>query len=402
MQLPGAVLSPLQLAPGGEGATNALSAPAAVGAGAYNLGERGVHSGLQALGVPDVHLSDIARNTVTGQPFTPQDDQENLTPLNSLGANAAGALASKGAYDVTAAVGRGVANLPTTIPAMRQKAADILSEGSMKIPPTVGTRARNGIVETTQKYGITPTKKGVEKLDAAVNNLSAIQKTMEDNARAGGDVSVPTADVLKSLDDVRAEWSKGDTPRDFVNVIDQYRNDVLSQKKSTLSMDDMIALKRNIQEQLRPLYDKAMKINPGLKETIKEQAKSAVENDLRKRLEDIIPEYKDVNSELHKMIDTRPYLNRAMNRISNYNLVNLRDAAAAGLGGLAHGTVGAITAMVLEKILSDPRVWAHVANKLSTKVPPTFSAEPSTTYVAPPPQQIGDYSVEFVPEHHGP
>lgn len=349
LSVPGAAMSALDWLPGaGPAIQKGLSALAQPGVDAWNAAAPAIRGTMDKVWPNRPRL------------FSPEAGSQ----ADELGQNMGGALSSTVAGSVAGEALGAVGKL-------RQPAANALSEGAYKVPPTVGARARGDIIETTQKYNVTPSGKGLGRLDAATDNLTNLQKTIEDNARTSGVAAVPTADVLASLDDVMERWGKGDTPDTFKAVIQRYRDQVASQQKPTLSMDDMISLKQNIQHQLRPLYNKAMKINPGLRETILEEAKDAVAKDLRSRLEAAIPEYADVNSELHKLIQTRPYVERAVNRISNYDLLNLRDAAAASAGAWAGGPVAAIGAAVAEKILTHPRVWSAVANKLSNAKPST-------------------------------
>jgi len=376
LQIPGAIASPVALMPGGEGALSALAAPAMAGGAAYGAMRGGIDKGLQAAGVPDLRPKHFNPS------LTAEQDSSAMQSVNDLGSGLMGLEAMGAVPRAGAALNR-----------VRPKFADILSEGALKIPPTINSRARGQIVDATQRYGITPTVKGVGKLDAALEKLNSIKEGLEESARSGGAVTVKTADVLKSLDEVQAQWANSDTPKVFMDAVKKYRDQVASQRKADLSLDDMIKLKRNLQTQLKPIYDKAIRINPGARETLMQEMKSALEKDVRARLEEIIPEYRDVNSELHKLIKTREFVDRAANRISNYNLLHLRDAVAGGMGTLlpGHPALGGLGAMIVEKIMMDPRVWAKTANMLAGKSPRQFQAKPSSTAVAP--ITVGDYTL---------
>lgn len=278
--------------------------------------------------------------------------------------------------DVAAQLGvAALASNPKLTERPRQAVADALSQSAYKIPTGVKSDIRGELLHTAQEYNITPRIKGVEKIDARLGELREAQKTLEDNAVQSQTGRIPVADVVASIDPLIEKWSKSDTPKDFIRVLQNYKDKVTNQQQPDLSVQDMMDLKRNLQGQLSQVYNKAMKLNPNIQQNLLRDAKSAVELNVRKRLEDIIPGYADVNSRMHKLLNLKPYVEQAANRISNQDLasIRLKDILFGGAVGFStHNPIEAAAAIATGRIMTDPRIQASLANKISPQVNTPF------------------------------
>lgn len=289
----------------------------------------------------------------------------------------------------------------------RQKFADALSQSAFKIPPSIKRGERVEMLRTIQEHNI-GRGTGLEKIDKRVGELKVFAEGLEKKAiDAGGAVSL--REVLNSLDEVKSKWSKSDTPQDFNKIIDGYKKKVIAQNKPELGVQELIDLKRNLQGQLSGVYEKQMKINPNIRESVVKEAKAAVEVDVRKRLEEMIPGYKDVNSRIHKLLNVRPHVEQAINRIDNHDFIRWREATFGGLTYFGtENPYAAFTVMALSRVLTNPKNQATIANWVSPQKYKAPIAPPSKTISEnldrmkqlfpnwKPPSKVG---VEIVPEH---
>ena len=269
----------------------------------------------------------------------------------------------------------------------RQNVADALSQSAFKIPPGIKNTQRLELLHTAQAEGVNPTRGGLAKIDAAVGDLKSKAEGMEQQAMASGNKTVPTSDLVSSIDGLIDKWSKSDTPETFTKVLQNYKDQVLAQKKPELGIQDMIDLKRNLQGQLSQVYARAMKVNPNMRDNILQDAKSQVEQSVRSKLEDLIPGYGDVNSRIHKLLNLKPYVDQAANRISNQQLAQYKvgDVLFGGTTfGLTHSPVEAAAAIAVGRTMTDPRVQSWIANKISP--------QESTPFTPPSVSPIGEQS----------
>lgn len=289
--------------------------------------------------------------------------------------------------DIAGQVGvASLASKPELTARPRQAVADALSQSVYKIPPSIKLAERSQLLKTAQQYDITPRAKGVAKLDQQVGELKTAAEGLEKSAIENNNGNISMPDMLNSIDAIREKWSKSDTPKDFIKVLDNYKTKVLAQQKPELSIQDAIDLKRNLQDQLSKVYAQQMKINPTLRESVLQEAKSSLENAVRSKLEDLIPGYKDVNSQIHKLLKLKPFVEQAAGRVSNQELARFKmgDLIFGSAGyGLEHGAMGSAAGIVIGRILTDPRVQAYWANKISPQVKPEFKPPVAPTSGVP-------------------
>lgn len=247
---------------------------------------------------------------------------------------------------------------------IREKASDYLTQSAFKIPPSVKMGKKEEMVGTIQKYGLTPRRKGIEKLNSLVDDLKIHAEQLELDASLRGGARIPTDDVVtRAIDPLISKWKNSDLPADYVNVLEKYRLNVINQKKPDMSLSEIIDLKRNLQNQLKPIFAKEMRINSGFKESVIEEAKHTLELEVKRQIEAIIPEYADVNSEIHKLLKVKPFVEQAANRISNYNVLRLTDILF-GIGGYSAtgDPMHALAAAAVSRIIASPTAWAKVGN----------------------------------------
>jgi hypothetical protein len=253
----------------------------------------------------------------------------------------------------------------------REKFGNFLTESAFKLPTKIKLPERSQMVETIQRHGVTPGKGSYENFRSTIDDLKAHTEALEKNANLSGQV-VETKDLLSGLDPLIEKWKQSDTPSEFVDALQEYKNQVLSEHGATVSGDELLGIKRRLQEQLTPLFAKQMRINPAFKQALIDQAKHTVEIAAKKQLEDMIPGYADANAEIHKMLKVEPYVQQATNRIGNWNAFRLTDAIFAGtgavsgaLGGAESGAIGAMAGAVISRMLTSPKMHAWLGNVIS-------------------------------------
>jgi hypothetical protein len=249
-------------------------------------------------------------------------------------------------------------------------AGDALTESSFKLGTKLKNRGRDEMISTIQTNKILPNKAGVLKIQSLVDDLKRTGEGLELQASLAGGKRINVGQLLdKSIDPVIAKWARSDEGAKFTGALQRYKRDVLASHPGDISLSEAIALKRRLQEQLKPVFAKQMTINPGYKQSVIDQGKGALEAAVKAELETAIPGYADVNSQIHKLLKVQPFVETASNRIAQYNSLRLTDMLF-GLSGWAvtGDPVKAVAVGVAARVLTDPANIARAGNLMSKTV----------------------------------
>jgi hypothetical protein len=70
---------------------------------------------------------------------------------------------------------------------------------------------------------------------------------------------------------------KSDEGGKFTGALQRYKKDVIASHGGDISLSEAVDLKRRLQEQLKPVFQKELTINPGYKQAVIDQGKGALE-----------------------------------------------------------------------------------------------------------------------------
>ena len=240
------------------------------------------------------------------------------------------------------------------LPAVGRK----LYESTAKLGTTLTRDDRKRMVNTALDNDIPPTQAGVQKLDELAGGLHTKIDDLIDKATES-DRAVPVDAVFKHLDDLRKEKGgvKIDSKEDL-EAIDRYAKklrDVADEAgKSYYSAADLQSIKRDLYEKIN-WKAKRMTDTPieeGIYKSLAQGAKEGVEG--------IVPESSALNAEWGKLLELKPELQRAANRIENRDVVSLSSIPLMMGGAIAGDLKGALAGLSLSAILH-PKVSGNLA-----------------------------------------
>jgi hypothetical protein len=276
----------------------------------------------------------------------------------------AGVRAAGEATNPLAAAGKAVS---VPLGAAKGLLADVATESSFKLGTKLKIGKRDEMIDTIQTNKILPNKAGVAKIQDMVGDLKRTAEDLELQAGLSGGKRINTADLLnRSVDPIISKWAKADEGGKFTAALQRYKKDVIASHGGDISLSEAIDLKRRLQEQLKPVFQKELTINPGYKQAVIDQGKGALATAIKTELENAIPGYADVNSGIHKLLKVQPFVETAANRIAQYNNVRLTDMLF-GLSGWAvtGDPVKALATAVAARIVTDPVNVARAGNFMS-------------------------------------
>lgn len=243
-------------------------------------------------------------------------------------------------------------------------------ESTAKWLPSIDASRRKDLTRTALDEGIMPTTRGIDKIDNLITGLNDEIDGLITAADQAG-VTIPRSAVYRELKKVRRELggAKIDAPKDLrkidaiVKRFDEYMKRI---GKDSLTPTELQEFKKDAYKHIK--FD----TKRGAATLAENEAKKAMARAAKKELEVISPEIKDLNAREGRLLDLRPELERASNRIDNRNAVSLDTAAKIGAGGAVGGTAmggaGAATGGAIGAIIAgigSPNVRSWLAIQIA-------------------------------------
>jgi len=261
------------------------------------------------------------------------------------------------------------------------KVAPRLYESVAKIPPrSVDAFKRQKMINTAMEYGITPTKKGLsklqgmiegvnEKIGTIINDAASLSKRAKQlNQRSGvleyDEDMIKIPDILKRLDSVK-DWAKKSyaDPSPIYKMIDEYKTGVKANRGSEIAVDEAQKLKQGI---YRRLKDASYGEYSTPSKEIDKQFARGIKEELVKKY----PQLQELNAKDSALISLENQLEKSVNRIRNRDVMGLADYGGTISGAELAGGPGAAIGAIAAKVLRSPAVLSNLSfalKKISQK-----------------------------------
>ena len=219
-------------------------------------------------------------------------------------------------------------------------------ESALKVPPSVPIEERAGVVRTGIENRVNATRGGLEKNRSAIDDLNKQVASKIDELSIGGN-KISVADAVKTVDELKEFYQNlpPDVAAQFTGPLDEL-------KQAYLSGGDSIGIKA-AQKMKQTIYALHRKHYGELKAAETEGHK-AVARGLKEKIAEEHPELNELNKEESKRIGLDEFLERAVNRSRNWNIISLGGAIMAVGGEVAGGPVGAALGMMLRHMADTP------------------------------------------------
>jgi hypothetical protein len=273
-----------------------------------------------------------------------------------------------GGLGTTAGIATNLA-LPELVGAAGRLAPSGLAESmytrSLKPSTTVSLAERQAAVQTALENAIPISKSGAEKLEGLIGDLN--QKITAELAAGPNVPSISPLAATAKLPQVARKFPFAPDLAQVTATGQQLVEQFTPQGATAPTM-------------MTPVQAQEMKV--GLRRPVSfgemgppvAEARKAMARGLKEELETQFPEIANPNAEESKLLDLQPLLDRAVNRISNRDLLSLGGkivgtgigaAAGAAGGGVFGGAGGAAAALILHHVLTDPEIQSNLAIGLS-------------------------------------
>ena len=236
------------------------------------------------------------------------------------------------------------------------KLSDVVSpellQSGMKIPPSVPKSTRDAAIQTMRDSKILPNANGLAKNRAGIDALND-QITDVINTGAQSGQTVDMGSVVNRIDSLKDFYKDYPRAQKYLDQLDEIKTDVLAQNPADVPLDQAQRMKQRIYQINRKHY--------GDMKGVEIEADKAIARGLKEEIVTQNPSLAYLNAKESAMINLDEFLERAVNRIGNYNIIRLGDTVLAAGGMAAGGPKGAALAGTLMHLIDGPAFKARLA-----------------------------------------
>ena len=242
------------------------------------------------------------------------------------------------------------------------KTPEAAYESALKPSTTLSPGERAAAVQTGLQNAIPVSKAGVEKLGDLIDDLN--QKVKDEIAADPNRPIDPNA-VATRADIAKQKFANQVNATGDLNAIEASRQQFLAEQGATPTSPapPMGAAKAQAMKQgtYRVLAGKY-----GEQGSASVEAQKALARGLKEEISNQFPELNNLNAAESKLLDLQPLLERAVNRISNHQLIGIgTPVAGAATEAVTGSTTLGKVAMVAKAVLDNPNVKSRLAIAVS-------------------------------------
>lgn len=303
---------------------------------------------------------------------------------NAIGQAGAGAIIGEGVGAGATAVAPKVLPVAGRV-ALLGKTPEAAYESALKPSTVLSPVQRDAVIQTGLQNEIPISKGGLEKLGEHIDTLN---QAITDEIAKDPTRPIDTNKVATGADFAKAKFAKQVNAGGDLKAIEASKQQFLAEQGAPTDAQG------NVTGPAPPMNAAdAQAMKQGTYRVLKgkfgEQGSAAVEaqkglaHELKNEIAIQFPEINNLNSDLSKMLDLQPVLERAVNRISNHQAIGIGTpiAGAAAKAVTGSGSVG-VVASVLKGVLDNPGVKSRLAIAISksSKIPISQAMEKVTAY----------------------
>lgn len=231
-----------------------------------------------------------------------------------------------------------------------------LYQSALKPSTTIPAAKVAQIVDTGLSEGIPVTEKGLNNLSGLIDDTN---QKIKDVIASDPTKTVNKFSVAARLSDTFRKFSTQVNPEADLGAVGDAGNEFLRNQPGQIPVQDAQALKQGTYQQLGQKAYGEMK-------TASLESQKALARGLKEEIANQFPELNELNARDSKLYDLEEPLTRAVQRLSNHQVIGIGTpiAASAGAAITGSGKVGVVSGLV-KAVLDDPVVKSRLAIALS-------------------------------------
>jgi hypothetical protein len=234
-------------------------------------------------------------------------------------------------------------------------------ESALKIIPSTPKSIRDWAVKVGMEGKYIPTEAGLLKLQNDIDGVNKqIFSAVENLGKAGK--KIDTAEVLKRVDKLKEFYQNAPDPTPYLKQLEDIKVGVLKYRGESIPTTDAQKIKQTIYALNRKHY--------GEMKSLEVESNKAIARGLKEEIVKQNPQIGALNAKDSALINLEEYMERAVSRIRNKDIISLGETVAIGAGALSGSPAGAAktgaaTAGILKRIIDSPGVKARISFALS-------------------------------------
>jgi hypothetical protein len=252
--------------------------------------------------------------------------------------------------------------------ALLGKTPEAAYESALKPSVLVDQSTRAALVKTGLEKGLPVSKSGVEKLGGLIDELNS---KIKDTINYDPTRPIDPNSVATRADDAKAKFSQQVNASKDLKAIEDSKQLFLKEQGATngnpappMNAADAQAMKQGTYQILAGKY--------GEMGTASMEAQKALARGLKEEIASQFPEISDLNADESRLLDLKPLLERAVNRIANHQAIGIgTPVVGAAAKAITRSSSIAVVASVLKGVLDNPALKSRLAIAVSkgAKIP---------------------------------
>ncbi len=323
---------------------------------------------IQGLAAPIVHPLDTL-NSIGHMVAHPIDSAVAMgksamaNPAQAAGNLVGGALLGEGAAGAASAVNKVASPLVGRAVLLGKTPAEAY-ESALKPSTTLSEAQRAAAVQTGLKNEIPISKGGAEKLGDLIDEYNQKIKGVIDSDPTR---PIDPNTVATRADAAKAKFANQVNAQPDLDAIEASKQQFLKEQGALpqagigappMNASDAQAMKQGTYQVLKGKF--------GEQGSASVEAQKALARGLKEEIANQFPEISNLNATESKLLDLQPVLERAVNRISNHQLIGIGTPIAGAAAKAITGSAGVgVVASTLKGVLDNPFVKSKLAISLS-------------------------------------
>lgn len=248
--------------------------------------------------------------------------------------------------------------------ALLGKTPEAAYESALKPSTVIPQAQRAAIVQTGLDNAIPISKSGLEKIGDRIDTLN---QAIKDQISSDPTRTIDPNAVATRADTAKAKFANQVNAQPDLNAIEASKQQFLNEQGAIpqagigappMNAADAQAMKQGTYRVLNGKF--------GEQGSASVEAQKALARGLKEEIASQFPEISNLNASESRLLDLQPILERAVNRISNHQLIGIGTpvAGAAAQAVTGSGGVGAV-ASVLKAVLDNPTIKSRLAIAVS-------------------------------------
>lgn len=288
---------------------------------------------------------------------------------NAIGQTGVGAALGEGAGAVAKVVAPKVIPVAGRV-ALLGKTPEAAYESALKPSTTLSPADRAAVIKTGLDNSIPISQDGLQKLGDRIDTLN---QAIKDEIKSDPTRPIDPNKVATRADQAKAKFANQVNAQPDLKAIDDSKQQFLKEQgaipqagmgAAPMNAADAQAMKQGTYQVLRGKF--------GEQGSASVEAQKALARGLKEEIAIQFPGINELNATESRLLDLQPILERAVNRISNHQLIGIGTpvAGAAAKAVSGSGALGAVTG-VMKAVLDNPTLKSRLAIAVSkgSKIP---------------------------------